>query len=295
MTSALDYRKNSLGVGLHFLDSGAFTLKTRAAEYAARTGKDERAFYDTKAHWRYVDAYCRFVLDHWQAIDFFANVDAIPHPDLTWRNQDYVERTWGIEPVPVVHYGTNLTWFDRYVEAGYTFIGIGGLVGETGSEQCRRWLDDLFSRVCPPPTRFPTVRLHGFGLTSVELMFRYPWWSVDSASWTKVGSFGGILVPQRRGGSWAYEETPYVMKVADENPDKERTGQHFAVLPPGQKQLVREWLDFIDVPLGSDKERGVTNSHLYRKDACVMYFHHLTRTIPPYPRPFTTTVLRRLV
>lgn len=295
MKASPDYRKNPLGVGLHFLDSGAFTLKTRAAEYAARTGKDERAFYDTKTHWHYVDAYCRFVRDHWQAIDFFANVDAIPHPDLTWRNQDYIEQQWGMEPVPVVHYGTNLTWFDRYVEAGYTFVGIGGLVGETSTEECRRWLDDLFTRVCPPPTRLPTVRLHGFGLTSVELMFRYPWWSVDSASWTKVGSFGGILVPQRRGGAWVYDETPYVMKVADENPDRDRAGCHFAALPPRQQQLVRDWLDDISVPLGSDKERGVVNSHLIRKDACIMFFHRMVRAVPPYPRPFTTTVLRRLV
>lgn len=283
-----------IGCRWHFLDSGAFTLKTRAAEYAARTGKSEWAFYDTKAHYRYIDDYVRFVLDNWQAIDYFANVDAIPHAELTWRNQQYIEKTYRVEPIPVVHYRTPLAWLHHYVQRGYRYIGIGGLVGETGSAECRRWLDELFTLVCPAPARTPTVRLHGFGLTSVDLMVRYPWYSVDSASWTKVGSFGGIIVPQRRNGVWDFGVTPYVMKVADESPDKHRTGVHFHSLSKREQALVSDWLDYIGLPYGSDRLAGVSNSHLLRKDACVMFFHEMTKTLT-YPRPFRATVLRGLL
>jgi hypothetical protein len=284
-----------IGLRWHFLDSGAFTLKTRAAEYAKRTGRSEWAFYDTKAHWRYIDDYCRFVMDHWQSIDYFANVDAIPNPALTWRNQQYIEKEYGIEPIPVVHFRSDLAWLARYMDRGYLYIGIGGLVGEAGSAECKAWLDRVFVRVCTGPGRTPAVRLHAFGLTSVELMNTYPWYSVDSASWTKVGSFGGIMVPHRRAGAWDYTITPYVMKVADQSPDRHRAGCHFHTIPPLQQRLVRDWLADINVPLGDEKTPGVVNSHLCRKDACVMFFDRMVKAVPPYPRPFTRQVLRGLL
>jgi hypothetical protein len=289
-----DYRKMPLGVRWHFLDSGAFTLKTEAAKYAEKTGKSEWTYYDTKAHWKYVDAYCRFVKDHWQSIDYFANVDAIPNPVLTWRNQKYIEDAHGIEPVPVVHYRTDLSWLHHYVRRGYRYIGVGGLVGEAGSEECGRWLDSLFNLVCATPDRTPSVRLHAFGLTSVELMHRYPWYSVDSASWTKIASYGGILVPHRRKGEWDFTITPYVMKVADESPDRHRAGYHFHALPKREQQLIEDWLEHIGVPFGSDTHAGVINSHLIRKDACILFFELMKLSIPPYPWPFKRLVLKGL-
>lgn len=295
MPTPPDFRTMPSGVRWHFFDSGAFTLKTRAVEYAAKTGKTEWDFYETKDHYQYIHDYCRFVKTHWRAIDYFANVDAIPNAALTWRNQKYIERTFKIEPVPVVHYRTEVDWLIKYLKEGYTYVGIGGLVGETATPECRQWLDRVFDLVCSTPGRTPAVRLHGFGLTSVELMYRYPWYSVDSASWTKIGSFGGILVPHRRGGEWDFRITPYVMKVADESPDRERAGYHFDALPPLQKRLVRDWLEFIDVPLGSDTESGVVNSHLHRKAACVMFFRHMVAAVPPYPWPFRKRLLKGLI
>jgi hypothetical protein len=290
-----DYRTAPLGVRWHFLDSGAFTMQTWAKEWQARTKAPDRwGYYDTAEHWEYVDAYCRFVIEHMDGIDYFAGVDAIGHPGLSYRNQKYVERRWKIEPVPVVHTNTDISWVRRYVEEGYTFIGLGSAVDKVGSSGMRDWMDRVFEYVCDTPDRTPRVRVHGFGVTRFSLFTRYPWYSVDSASWTKVGAYGGILVPHFRGGRFVFTQNPYVMKVADESPDKGKAGGHYANLPPLQKRLVRRWLDYCGLPLGDENHPGVVNDHCIRKDACVQFFEGLAAAVPAYPWAWRPRILKGL-
>lgn len=293
---APDYYSMPLNCRWHFFDSGAFTMQTWAKEWQKRTGAKTRwGYYDTKEHWRYVDEFCRFVLKYHKAIDYFANVDAIGNPELSYRNQKYIERVWGLEPVPVVHTNTPLKWVRRYVEEGYTFIGLGSAVDKVGALGMQDWMDDVFRYVCATPDRTPRVRVHGFGVTRFSLFTRYPWYSVDSASWTKVGAYGGILVPHYRGGEFVFTRNPYVMKVADRSPDKGKAGAHFANLPPLQKDQIRRWLDYCKLPLGDDDGTpGVVNSHCIRKDACVQFFEGLRRAVPKYPWSWTPPKLQGL-
>ena len=37
------------------------------------------------------------------------------------------------------------------------------------------------------------VLLHGLAMTGLSLMFQYPWYSVDSATWAKTAAFGSML------------------------------------------------------------------------------------------------------
>jgi hypothetical protein len=56
------------------------------------------------------------------------------------------------------------------------------------------WLDRVFDKFLTNPDGTPKVKVHGFGLTTPDLLFRYPWYSVDSGTWWRVSRYGGSLL-----------------------------------------------------------------------------------------------------
>lgn len=276
----------------HFLDSGSFTLWTKAKKYAAEHGCGKWGYYDSDEFYKYMDDYAAFIKEYQVAIDLYANVDVIPNPELSWRNQQYLEKKHGLTPVPVVHYRTDLKWLRHYIRKGYDLIGLGGLVGSIKQANCRHWLDRCFELVCDNPKRLPCVKLHGFGVTSYQFLLRYPWYSVDSSSWIKIGGFGGILVPHKRGGKFIYDEPPYVVKISVDSPERKKRASHYLTLPKASRKIVEEWLQTIGMPLGefeadgTVKVHGVLTRHIERKAANVLFFEELCKHIPEWPWPF---------
>ncbi len=286
----------------HFLDSGAFTLKVAAQQYAAdNPGKSEWDFYNTKEHWEYLSDYGYFVNKNKIAIDYYANVDVmpnsegIPNPKLTYRNQKWLEKEWDLRPVPVVHYKTDLKWLQRYIDEGYDLIGLGGLVGSTAGDSCRGWIDRCFDLVCDTPNRLPRVRLHGFGVTVYDLMIRYPWFSVDSTSWTKVGAYGGILVPHKRKGKFVFDVQPYLLKVSNDSPDRKLLGRHFLNLTKAEQDICKEWVSHIGMTMGETSPDGgiivpgVINHHAERRAANLLFYEEMRKSLPEYPWPFKSS------
>lgn len=292
-TEAVDESKVGC-VESHFLDSGSFTLWTKAAEWAKANGRRDEDFYKTKEFHDYMDSYAEFVKKYQVGIDLYANVDAIGYPERTWNNQRYLEEVHELLPVPVVHYRTDLKWLLKYMNSGkYEVIALGGLVGSTDTPECRAWLDRAFEIVCDQPSRLPRVKIHGFGVTTYDLLLRYPWYSVDSTSWTKVGAFGGILVPHRRGGKWDFSEAPYIMKVSNDSPDKKARGKHVMSLNQMERDIIVDWLAEIGVPMGrfapdgvTVEEHGVITRHSERKVANLLFFEMFRAWLPAYPWAF---------
>jgi hypothetical protein len=278
----------------HFLDSGAFTLKTAAKKYAREHNRGPWDYYDTDEFWAFVDGYAAFVRKYRIAIDLYANVDAIPNPELTYRNQKYLENKHGLRPVPVVHYKTDMKWLRRYMDEGYELVGLGGLVGNT--REAAAWLDRAFGVVCDAPDRLPKIKVHGFGVTNYDLMIRYPWWSVDSTSWTRVGAFGGILVPPKRGGKFVFDRPPMVVKMSSDSPAGKEAGRHYLTYTKGEQQVIRDWLAEIGVPVGrlgpkgEKLEKGVVTNHSERRAACLLFFERMREWLDgngyKYPWPF---------
>lgn len=284
-----------------FLDSGAFSQWTLAARYAKENGGDRRAFYDTVAFWQYLDDYVAFVKKYRPYFDLYANVDVIPDPELTWRNQQYLEKK-GLHPVPIVHYRTPMSWLRHYIDRGYGLIGFGGLVVRTDVSNRRRWLDEAFSLLCDYPDRKPRVKVHGFGIgLNLTLLRRYPWWSVDSASWEKSGSFGGIIVPcpARSTRNFDFTLDPWQITVSYDSPDRKSAGRHYLSLPAAEKDYIGRWLSHVGVPLGKRSpsgevlERGVMTCHVQRKIVNLHYFEELAKTIPEWPWSFQPAQTRR--
>ena len=274
----------------HFFDSGSFTLRTTSVKWGKANGRPWRDYYETTEFWEYVDAYAEFVKEHRQGIDLFVNVDVIPDAELTWRNQQYLEEKHGLRPVPVVHFGTDLKWLQRYIDEGHELIGLGGLVRRDFAKEREAWIGRCFDLICDNPQRLPVVKLHGFGVTSYPLLIRYPWWSVDSSSWSKHSAFGAIPVPHKRRGVFTFDVIPYLVDMSSDS----KAPDHFLGMSPAEKSIVEEWLDEIGVPLGVGKgeeikEYGVSNRHYERNLACLLFFERLRDWLPAWPWPFQAT------
>ena len=276
----------------HFLDSGAFTQWSLALKWHQENERSDRwGYYDTPEFYQYMDNYAAFIKKYKIAIDLYANVDVIPNPELTWRNQKYLEKKHGLKPVPVVHYPTNTKWLKKYMKAGYEIIGLGGLVGSTIKKSCRDWIDECFDIVCDTPDRLPKIKIHGFGVTAYKFLLRYPWWSVDSAAWDKIASYGGICVPHKRKGKFVFNTAPYLMKISMESPGR-RTRKHFLTMPQKERDIIKEWLSFIDIPIGNldekgeVKEQGAVTFHVYRRIANLIFYDMMVKSLPEYPWSF---------
>lgn len=273
-----------------FLDSGAHSLYTEHVMSVQH--KNGYSWYESDEFWKYCDEYATFVKEHIHGIDYYANVDVIFNPELTWKAQKYLENVHNLCPVPVVHYGTDLRWLDTYLRDGHKYIGIGGLGQEATAKDYLKWADKVFARLCSGAESLPCVRTHGFAMTSFSLMRRYPWWSVDSASWAKNAGFGSIYVPHKRNGKFTFETDPYTIGFSIGSDSQKKKNAHFLTLNPSQKKIVEEWLEEIQVRLGVEEEtediqkQGVLNHYGTRATANLRFFERLCSSFPPYPRPF---------
>ena len=160
-----------------FMDSGAFSMFTQGIEVN-------------------LDQYAQFIDSRADYIEIASNVDAIGagHEQESYDNQKYLESCHlPVRVCPVHHARDDDKWLVKYLDEGYDYIFLGGMVPET-TGYLIDWLDHIWDRYLALPNGEARVRIHGFGLTTFELMERYPWFSLDSTSWVQKGMFGLILI-----------------------------------------------------------------------------------------------------
>lgn len=287
----------------NFFDSGAFSIWSRVAAFQKETGGSVEDYYVCPEFMTYVDAYVELIKTNPEISHFYANIDVIGNPKLTWQNQQLLESK-GIKPIPVVHFGTDLKWLKHYMDKGYDYIGLGGLVGGkvggSASTDKGRWISEAFGMACPAPSYLPTVKFHGFGVSAWKIIRKYPWHSVDSAAWAKLGAFGNIMVPRRRDGKWDFSGGEEIVCVSKESPSKHKVDSHFFTMTKGERQIVVDWLDEVCVPLGEYDKDGkvlvegvITNGYLRRIAVvytCEIFRHYL----PDWYRPFRSMVRKGL-
>ncbi len=294
-------------VANHFLDSGAFTLWTRARTWATEGKHRSRwQFYESDEFDAYVKGYVAFNKKHSYGIDLCANIDVIPDTSLhgkaadrelaaklTYDNQKRLEQL-GLHPVPVVHWTEDLKWLEKYIKDGYQLIGLGGLVGSHAGDGCREWIDNAFKIVCNNNLRFPIVRLHGFGVTSFRLMIDYPWSSVDSTTWTKKGAYGFVMIPHKVKGEFVFNRQPRTHTLSVESCGKGALPLLYDSMPPMDRKVIREWLDQIGIPLGVYEqktrkiiENGVQTRHTERRGANLLFFEEMRKHLPDLPWAWT--------
>ncbi len=220
-----------------FLDSGAFSAWTRGTEID-------------------IDEYCEYIRANIEHLEVYASLDVIPGSPVkpatkndrdsaasqSWKNYLYMKEQ-GLNPIPVYHYGEHFKWLDNMLEYGCEYIGIGGLVGLSTPIR-KQWLDQVFTAITDQDGK-PIVKTHGFGMTAIPLIFRYPWYSVDSIAWIRVAQNGGIYFPKTdKSKEFMFDTTPVALAVSKDSPAMKKEGKHYKSLGPASVEIVKKWLDF---------------------------------------------------
>jgi hypothetical protein len=144
-----------------FLDSGAFS--------AMNSGKEIN-----------IDEYCKYIKE--VGAVYYASLDVIGDANATLINLEYMIDNYKLNPIPTFHMGSKIEDLKPLLK--YDYIALGGLVFSSGiMHHC----DEVWHYIL---TNKPKLKVHGFGLTNIELMARYPWYSVDSSSFQGCRRFG---------------------------------------------------------------------------------------------------------
>lgn len=142
-----------------FLDSGAFSAKTLGINIS-------------------VEEYCGYIQRNIDIVRvengvLMASVlDDIGDAQITYQNQLAMEAL-GVRPIPSFHAGEDTRYLDWYID-NYEYISLGGLVGAS-PKQLQIWLDRVWNNHLLDGAGNPKIMVHGFAVTSVPLMKRYPW------------------------------------------------------------------------------------------------------------------------
>ncbi len=279
-----------------FLDSGAFSAMTQGV------------VIDLKE-------YIKFIKEHEEHLEVYANLDVIGDADATWRNQQQMEKA-GLSPLPCFHFGEDIKHLQRYLK-NYEYIALGGMVGWP-SGQLSQWLDEMYTKYICGEDGLPRVKVHGFGLTSFKLMCRYPWYSVDSTSWVVTGRMGAVMVPKPWQGVLG---EVWKVTVSSRSPSKSDAGQHIDTFPPTQRKAVLTYFKAQGYALGhsdfrpekagyvlkdgernTDKikkgvlavdqdvevivEPGLCNDYKLRDELNIKYYVMLEKALPKWPWAF---------
>lgn len=133
-----------------------------------------------------VNDYAQFIKNIMHYINVYPNLDVKGDIPKTIENMNTLE-SYGLSPIPVYHLNTdNWDLLKHYID-NYPYIAVGAIAGEKNNKSILyKRLDTMFSLA----KRNPVTKFHGFGLTIKDLLYRYPFYSVDSTSWIATIRFG---------------------------------------------------------------------------------------------------------
>jgi hypothetical protein len=166
------------------------------------------------------DKYIQFLQRHGHGFDCYFSLDVIPGTGrLEWRSdrieeaaqQSYANhrrmREAGLTPIPVHHNAEPIDWLKRYLDDGESMIAL----SVKGTYNMMRWLDRCFELM----KDYPNVKVHGLSATSMPILNKYPFNSVDSSTWLFQASRGQIPVPRYTNGKPNYKHRPLLVSVTN--------------------------------------------------------------------------------
>ncbi len=287
-----------------------------------------------------VEGYAEYCKANEHLVDYIINLDVIPgiYGDKKrlssldveaaaiqgWNNYEYM-LAQGIPKeklIHVFHQNDDVKWLEKMLEFGMTFIGISP-ANDSSTKQRIAWLDSIMPLLCDD-RGFPHTKFHGFAATSVILMVRFPWFSVDSTSWVKFSRFGTIYVPHiDKHGKYKYNKRPWMIFTSTRSRMlKIKEARHIENFSPMVQGAILEYIKSKGFCIGvsefeevsdnyklkknetwSDQtkgqkeieiilERGVANHFLERDRLNLIYFMDLEKSFKPWPnRPWKKTKL----
>lgn len=281
-----------------------------------------------------LDEYIDFCLENDKYINFFVNLDVIPgSPGKKNLPAEEIERSAkqgyenylymikkGVKKkkiIHVFHQGERFSWLKKMVKE-MEYIGISPANDRSTNEKIA-WLDLCMAHVCDDKG-MPKVKWHGFAVTSLRLMLRYPWYSVDSTSWVMTSRMGSVYVPRFIKDKFVYDQNSWKVLVSSRSPSKGDGAKHFDNFSSWTRKIILDYFKLRGYQLGKSEFRIVSNSKNYellpnekwfgkmkgdksreieviiepglcntykqRDELNIMYFLNLEKALPSWPWPY---------
>lgn len=176
-----------------FVDSGAFSAWSKGKKID-------------------VDEYINYINTNTNELTLFASVDNIPgeltrtptlkekqqSPILSWDNYMYMrERIIDKDKLlPVFHIGEDLKYLNNMCNVildgkHIPYIALGGTVGIKDRKVKENWYKQCFRVI--KDSKNPNVKVHAFGMTSLNILENFPFTSADSTSWLMTANNGSLI------------------------------------------------------------------------------------------------------
>lgn len=142
--------------------------------------------------------YCAWLKQNEEWVDAYVCLDEIipsnPEEAATRSFSNLIAmRKLGLNPIPVFHVGESIDWLKRILDLGCDYIGLSASsiesMGATDD-----WYELAWSHIVDS-TGAPLVKVHAFGEGREPCMKKFPWYSVDSASWLSSQQHGRLMMP----------------------------------------------------------------------------------------------------
>jgi hypothetical protein len=310
------------------LDSGAPTLYNTLVRnrqgsfmgsYLKDRAYDDFSFLTTQSYLDYKEAYIQFILKYQNEIDFYVNLDIINNAEATWENQKYME-SFGLHPIPVFHFGCDTVWLEKYLEEGYDYIALGGMIPNHRATLLPG-LDYLWEKFLTDSKGYPKVKIHGFAITSTLLMTRWPWFSCDSTSWVKFGKYGIVCIPRKKLGKYTYDESSWAVNFTPRSASRKiENSKHYQSLSEYEQKEIERYVEEKGYKIGKVElkdvwglkytlkegekwgnrpkslgekgsveviiEPGIATDYRMRDEMNIIYYQDLAASQPEWPWPF---------
>ena len=228
-----------------------------------------------------IDAYIQFIKKYEHLIEVYANLDVINDGKGSYLNYRYM-KDQGLNPLPVYHAETDERYLRYYLKHS-DYIAIGAIAKMTTKYRIAN-LDSIFEKYLLGSP----IKVHGFGVTSLQIMFRYPWHSLDSTSWVAFSKFGSILIPTTLKMKHRYNCPPRVISLSIRSPSNKKFGQNINTTTPILKKTITRYIKSQGFELGESKiiseegqkikeeviSPGVSNNHKLRDQFNFLFYVH---------------------
>lgn len=223
----LDIIQNLIADGTDvFIDSGAFSANNIGAPID-------------------IDEYCKFLKD--TGASHYVCLDVIHNAPETYKNLRYMEDQ-GLSPFPVFHKGESEEWLMLYLK-DYKKLALGGAVN---NGTLTTWLDEVWRIILRVN---PTIEVHGFGITSADIMKRYPWHSCDSSSFKSGKRFGRLIFYNAHKKSFYTENfNLWVQQYAERENVPEILTESALRYEITDVFSAKSYQQFVDVECGTDRK-----------------------------------------
>jgi len=201
--------------------------------------------------------YIQYIKKNEEYVDYIVNLDVIPgsfgkknlskkdikkSAKLGWKNYKKIINS-GINESKIIHVFHQDEDF-KYLKQMMNkmdYIGISPANDRTTNEKIE-WLNKCMKYILNKKGR-PIIKFHGFAVTSLPLILKYPWYSIDSTSWVTFGRYGAILMPKTTLGRLDYRKPPNVIFVSDKSTKKDIVGKHIDSVSKYERKKIKEYIE----------------------------------------------------